>query len=331
MSVLDGALSTDSAAEKIFSILGNDDGPAAEVPMEQLSDEAKASRIAQEPEPGEETPEAKVETNEPAVEAEPQTPPIEPPAFWDAEAKERFKALGPDLQRTIAEKERERESVFGKTQREAAEARKAAEAERQAIQSERQQLATRLTSQIDYLESMDPVLAEGRKTDWAKASQTDPIATQQKWFEWQQREMQVAQLSRERDAARQRIEQDSVRKAEEVLATKLDFWGDSDKRKSFQTELRTHLQGEGYSTDEISGINDPRAVLTARKAMLYDQLMAQQATIASKLKQAPAPKTVLKTQAPSDDKSDKTAAALKRAKSFTRTEDQAALIASLVD
>lgn len=331
MSVSDGVLSTDSAAEKIFSILGEDDGagPAAETPIEQLSDEAKAARIAQEPEQTE-TP-AEEETNETEAEAEPKAPPIEPPAFWDAEAKERFKALGPDLQKVIAEKERERESVFGKTQREAAEARKVAESERTAIQNERQQLAKRLTSQIDHLESMDPVLAEGRKTDWAKASLEDPIAAQQKWFAWQQREMHVAQLSRERDAARQRIEQDAVRKAEEVLATKLDFWGDSEKRKTFQSELRSHLQSEGYAPEEISGISDPRAVLTARKAMLYDQLMAQQTAIADKKKSAPPPKTVLKTQAPSDDKSDKTAAALKRAKSLTRTDDQAALIASLIN
>lgn len=327
------ALTVDGAADKIISLLGDDDGtPAAETPIEQLSDDAKADRIANEPEPEAEvkTPvEGEAEASKEA--AEPESPAIEPPTSWNADAKERFKALPPELQKYVAERESERDRGLSKTQQETAEARKAAEAERQAVQQERQALAQRLTAQIGYAETTDPVLAEGRKTDWARAWRENPTEAGAKWFEYQQREAALKQQVELRENLMQRMEQDAIRKAEADLATKLDFWGDKDKRSAFQSDLRKYLANEGYSNDEIGGVKDSRAVVMARKAMLYDQLMAQQATIADK-KKAPTPaKTVLKSQASNEaSESEKTASVLKRVKGTSRTDEQAAIIAGLL-
>jgi hypothetical protein len=64
--------------------------------------------------------------------------PIAPPSSWKADAKNRFRDLPRDLQKVISDRERERETHFSRTQQETAEARKAALAERAAVQNERQ-------------------------------------------------------------------------------------------------------------------------------------------------------------------------------------------------
>ena len=322
-------LSVDSAVDEVMSLLGSDDAPA-ETPIENLSDEGAAERIGNEPEPEGDKPEGSQNVE---AEAAPQEPPIEPPSVWDADAKERFKSLGPDWQKFIVEQERARESVFGKTQREAAEARKAAEVERTAVQQERQAYSQRLTQIIDVAQTMDPVLAEGAKTDWAKLAQEDPISAFQKKAAYDARLQQLNALAAERDRVSDQIRNEMLRRAEEKLASELkDEWTNPDKRKAFQSDVKQVLQQAGYAENEFANVTDARALLIARKAALYDKLMAQQATIAQAKKTPPAPKTVLKSQAKSDgsDQDQAVAKTLQRVKSSTRMEDQAALIASLL-
>jgi hypothetical protein len=328
------ALTVDGAADHIVSLLGNDDVADAPVtPIEQLSDEAKADRIASEPEPEAEVKapvEGEVEASQEAK-VEPEVPAIEPPVSWNADAKERFKALPPDLQKYVAERESERDRGLSKTQQETAEAKKAAEAERIAVNQERQALHQRLSASIGYAETTDPVIAEGRKTDWPRFIRENPAEGMAKLVEYQQRESALKQQVAMREDLQNRMAQDALRKAEDELATKLDFWKDKDKRSTFQSELRKYLVNEGYSSEEIAAVSDARAIVLGRKAMLYDQLMAQQATIADK-KKAPTPaKTVLKSQASNESsQSEKAASAIKRVHSTSRTEEQAAIIAGLL-
>ncbi len=333
MAVFDGAQSVDSAADKIFSILGGDSEPDAPVPIEQLSDEAKADRIANEaePEPAEVVADEGEATETSETTEEPATQAIEPPNSWDADAKERFKALPRADQEYLAKRESERDRGLSKTQQETAEARKAIEAERQAVQQERQALLERLNSSIGYVETVDPIIAKGRKTDWAQAIRDNPAAMAD-LVEYQLRENGLKHQVQMRQELQSRMEQDAIRKADEDLKSKLDFWGDKDKRAAFQSDLRKYLTDEGYRPEEIAGVSDSRSVITARKAMLYDRMMAEQKTIAAKqVKPVPA-KTVLKSQATNDgDKSDKTAAVLKRVKSTSRLDEQAAIIAGLLN
>lgn len=323
-------LSIDSAADHVLSLLGNDEQPATETPIENLSDEARADRIAEEISEEGAKPNPEVETSE--QEDEPEVPAIDPPVSWNAEAKERFKALPPELQKYWAERESERESGINKTQREAAEARKAAESERTAVQQERQAYSQRLTQLIDTAQTMDPVIAEGRKTDWAKAHAEDPLGAPAKYFAWQQREMQIQQMTQQRDQIAQMQKAEQLKSAEAKLTEVLkEEWTNTDKRKTFQSRVKKVLEDAGYSASEYQDTTDARALLIAHKAALYDELMAQQATIAEKKKQTPAPKTVLRSQSPDTaDKSDKEKQALKRLKSLSRLDDQAALIASLI-
>jgi hypothetical protein len=114
--------------------------------------------------------------------------------------------------------------------------------------------------------------------------------------------------------------------AHDTLTKALDFWADTEKRKAFQTDLREWGKKAGYADAEINAIEDPRALLMARKAMLYDKGEAERSKIAELKKPLPTGK-VLKTQA--TDAADANPKADKLAKIAARTgrlDDQAAAI-----
>src|SRR5581483_1293671 len=117
---------------------------------------------------------------------------------------------------------------------------------------------------------------------------------------------------------------EAMRTAHEHLGRELDFWNDATKRTAFRNDLRKFLGSSGFGDQEVEGLADPRAIMVARKAMLYDQLMAQQAKIAA-AKTPKATARVLKPQA-SDDGASRPEALFKRAARTGRLDDAAAAI-----
>lgn len=281
----------------------------------QKTDEQVAEQVAAE------------DTQDTASEDEAHPAPIEPPISWKADAKDRFKALPPELQSYVLERESERERGLSKTQQDSADARKAAEAEAASYKAERQAYADRLGAIIETVTKASPKLAEWKARDWSKFSKENPLEFPGEWFDYQQTIGSI----RAAEADRTRIEQQDLNdkrlKAHEELTAKLDFWKDTDKRKAFQSDLRTWGKSEGWSDAEINGIEDSRALLMARKAMLYDKGEAEKAKIAALKKPLPTGK-VLKTQSTeSNGSGNQHADALSRKAARTgRTDDQAAAI-----
>lgn len=311
----------DSSVDKALAILDAEEGAgsSAATPEDQILERLDSGDAAPGQGAGETAPDTTVE----AVEAK-ETSPIDPPASWKAEAKERFKALPRETQQDIADRESERERGLTKTQQESADVRKAAEADRAAVQDERKSYASRLNVLIDLANTMDPVLAEGRKTDWAKLHKDDPLNAPAKWFEYQTRQQQVQALETQRNDLLNKVRYENYQKGDKVLREKIpEIWADDGKRKAFQSDFAKYLtQPEhGYSPDEAGSIDDYRAILIGRKAMLYDQLMAQQTKIAA-TKVVPAQGKIVRSQA-NDDSTDtaRSEALAKRARKSGRTDD----------
>jgi len=292
MTETSSALSMDSAADTILSILDGDDHASDDgASSAELDGEQYLSA-------GQESPEPSGDGDATAVEDEADTP-IEPPASWKADAKKRFRDLPRDLQRVIADRERERETHFSRTQQETVEARKASLAERAAVQNERQAYAQGLTQLIDQIQTIDPVIAEGRQTNWASLFQQNPGLAQAKWGQYQQRLQQMNAVVTQRQQIQGRIAEDEARLADARLSSALGFWKDDGQRNAFLSELQNFLVGNGFSPAEMRHVVDARAILVARKAMLYDRLMAQHAG-ALAARRAPAPGRVLRSQASVD-------------------------------
>jgi hypothetical protein len=73
----------------------------------------------------------------------------------------------------------------------------------------------------------------------------------------------------------------------QALVAKLPEWRNSEKASTEQTQIRSSLAGYGFNQAEINSLTDHRMVLVARKAMLYDQLMANKDARVKQARDAP--------------------------------------------
>ena len=124
--------------------------------------------------------------------------------------------------------------------------------------------------------------------------ESDPVSylrQQQAWQGWQgqmQRTQYEGQQLQAQQAQQQRqfTSQHLAQQAELLGKAHADF-ADPVKSATLKSELSSYLQKSGYSGAEVSGVTDHRAVVMARKAMLYDQMTAKQSATADKLVNLP--------------------------------------------
>lgn len=216
--------------------------------------------------------------------AEPETA-IDPPSSWTAEAKEVFAKLPPDLQSYVAERESERERGLNSKLSEAAESRKRHESEIEAAKQERQKYAETLQAVTSFAQAMDPIIAEGDQTDWAKAHEEDPIGTPAKWFAYQQRRELLQRMQHEAQQAREKAQADFKSDQEAKLAQWNPDFADPVKGKAKRDSYVPVLSDAGFSPDEINGFwngFDHRYVKVLELAAEGQRLKAAQKALAQK-------------------------------------------------
>lgn len=260
-------------------LAGNDE------PKEELREQAD-ELLADEPEPAE--PEGDVEEEydapdedqpieEEAEDDDPELPPIEPPASWSADEKEAFQALPYDKQQVIANRERARTAEIRRNQNEIAEKQKALEAERAALEQEREQYLSAIpqpTPPDEALLEEDPMeyLRQQRKYE------NDLNAHKQAQSELAKTHQQKQEQAR--------LQYDTWLKGEqEKLAEILPEYMDEVKGPALKKQVAEYAIKNGYTPDQLSmaGASDVNLLY---KAMQYD--LGKKA--AAKAKVAPVPK-----------------------------------------
>lgn len=124
--------------------------------------------------------------------------------------------------------------------------------------------------------------------------ESDPVSylrQQQAWQSWQgqmQRTHQEAQALQAQQAQQQQhyTSQHLAMQAELLGKASAEF-ADPAKAQSLKTELSAYLRKTGYSAEEVNGVADHRAVVMARKAMLYDEMQAKQSAATQKMVNLP--------------------------------------------
>lgn len=147
---IDEAVANLDAVDKEEERAAPDPVAAADEPNTEAD---PAAEDAIEPETATDGEEAETDDAEEAEEAE--LPAIEPPRFWDAAAKERFRELPRDLQELVLAKETEGNVAVSKKIEEAAIARKAAEGE-----------ASKIAQITGVLDKLLPQALETFKSRW---------------------------------------------------------------------------------------------------------------------------------------------------------------------
>lgn len=163
--------------------------------------------------------------------------------------------------------------------------------ERRAASQERQQLATHARAYAEALATVDPVIAEGDRTDWAKLAETDPVAWAAKRELYNQRKIMQRRAMEDAEAADEAAQAEIVATEHEALVKKLPDWSVPEKRKAIATEIDAYLSTQDYTPEERKALKDHRAILIVRKAIAYDKWTKAQSDAQKKRAAAPPPRT----------------------------------------
>jgi len=285
-SIPAGPMSVDEASSALSKLFGPDEGQAEEVDETQLSsDEDDAASVdesldVQDDESSDETTDEQSEDSDETEEDE------QPQVFT-------VKVDGKEIDVTLDELQKgySRTQDYTRKTQQIAETRKAVEAEAAAIRAEREQYAQLLGALQQQLET-----AGEQPIDWERLYAEDPIEwvrqrelsrdKQEKQAAIQSEQQRLSQLS-----AQQRAEEMKtiLAQQQEELIKAVPEWKDSKKAKAEKALLIEFGQKIGYSEEELKNVFDHRAVVTLRKAALYDQMVSKRKDIKPVVNNGPRP------------------------------------------
>jgi len=211
------------------------------------------------------------------------------------------------------------------------------EGERTAIALDRQRYVERLAGHIPGLQQQ---LAHFKGIDWNRLSAENPalFAQAKPLFDslagqLQQAEaerLQLQQQERQRQLHAVQAHQDHVAEQKQALIAKHPELADPVKGRQETATLARYLVDAGYRQQELSRLVDHRDFILARKAMLYDRLMANKDKVKETLAALP------RVQKPGTARESRSGGAERRTALMTRlarsgrTEDAARLIEDML-
>lgn len=306
--------SLDASVDSVLGKIG-DSIVDEEAPAEAATESAPAS--------GDDAGNAGEAQDQSPADTEATPPAIEPPPGLTHDEVEVFKSLPPEAQKILERRERDRTTELRRGQDEVANAKKATD-------QERQRLAQAADQFIQLASTVDPIIAEGQRTDWAKLAADDPAGYVQRNAAYQQRlgYLQAAMQQSQNFQAQQR--KDSMAREEEALLTKVPEWRDPVKGSAAMDEIRkVAVDAYGFKPEEIASLPDHRMALVLKDALAFRKMQAAQRTA-----QAKQVVTVPKVQKPGSGEStaqDRAKAMMKQVRSASSLEEKADRIAALIE
>jgi len=168
-----------------------------------------------------------------------------------------------------------KQSDYTKKTSELAEQRKAVMLEAQAIQQERNQYAQALGQMKTDSEKQ---LEEYKALDWNTLREQDPMLFMQRRDEQRELEKSIEDSNKEQHQLQLQNQQYHVQKfnhevetGRQKLLTIMPDWDDKVSKS-----VREFGLGQGFSSEELSGITDSRSMAVLRKAMMYDNIQNSQ-------------------------------------------------------
>lgn len=276
------------------------------------------------------------------VEKEPETAPeivaeIEAQAKVETQEEDQIvtvKIDGKDVEVPLSELKSgyQKDKVSTERFMQAAETRKSAEAEIAKAHQERQAYAANLQRMQAQLEG---TLQQQQQVDWERLLASDPVEYLKQQHLAQKRQATLQQVYAEQQrvnalsqAEQQYALQGHLQAQQEALLAKLPEWKDEGKAKADRSAIREYLTNQGYESGDIDSIRDARAVVLARKAMLFDQMMGKAQAAAKRVSTLPS-----KVERPGlgdNPGFDRRSAAYQKLGKSGKVEDAAALFASLI-
>ncbi len=138
---------------------------------------------------------------------------------------------------------------------------------RRAVDAEKNAYAQKLDAVLQTALQIDPVLAEGRQTNWAALAAANPQAYSAKKAAFDQRISQLSHMAQERDQINMTQMQASAEREEQALMTVKPEWADPEVGAAAMAALRDNLVARyGFSRDEVQNIPNHKFALVAEDA-----------------------------------------------------------------
>lgn len=203
-----------------------------------------------------------------------------------------------------------------------------------------EQIANQVQQQYQAkIEAMAQALGQSldsqKDIDWQQLLDSDPVQYLKQRHLFEQRQAAFGEAQAERQRLAEQAQRDNhaqmqtrIQTEQQELLAKLPDWKDEVKAKAEKEQLRTFLESNGYKADEIGQVVDHRAIILARKAMLFDQIIAQQKETNKKVEKLP-PK-VERPGVSGGNEIDGRSSAMQKLSRSGKVEDAAAVFASLL-
>lgn len=228
-----------------------------------------------------------------ADEPEPETA-VEAPHYWSADKKAAFAALPADLQQTLKDEWLSGERITSQKLEEAATARKAAEAETNALKA----LSERIQSAAERAEGAFADRWAGMtQVEWVKLAQEDPTRYTQLKAQFDAERDAVQQSQAARDAARQIEHTQWLAEQESRLKTLAPELSDPVKGAANRGAVAEYLKSQGVAEQDLPNVG-ALEVSIAWKAMQYDKGRAALSSSKPPAERAPVRPAASPSQAP---------------------------------
>lgn len=182
----------------------------------------------------------------------------------------------------------QRERTFHKRMNEISQKSKAIEAESAETKRLRDQYAEGLQQLEQALKVPEPNWEELRRT-----KTNEEFASIHAEYQIQQNNLAKVQQQQQAIKAQQQAEvqaqyQNHLKAEFDTMLDKIPAWRDEKVREAERSKVISYAKSHmGYTDEEIAQASDHRAIVTLRKAMLYDELMGGKTQAKKKVKTAP--------------------------------------------
>lgn len=188
-----------------------------------------------------------------------ETPPLDPPRSWSKDDHERWSKLDRDTQQYLLDRDGRDSAAVRKAQNEAADIRKAAEAERTQAEQARQKYEAQVAEMLQALQQQGDFADIKTDADVQKLATEDPF----RFVQWQARQQQINGLQQK---ARE-LQEQRMNEARDAFVK----WAE-DQDKAFLAEAKEFAdpdKGEAARKDIAAYLTEVRGIPQDRLQRLY--------------------------------------------------------------
>lgn len=179
-----------------------------------------------------------------------------------------------------------------------------------------QQMSNEMITIMGRIDAIDREMAE---VNWAELEEIDPAAAVLKRQKFMQSRTEAENTGRQIHQYQENQRQQTLQQASIKMLELIPTWSDGTARKNDQDIISSHMQGVGFSTDEIASIDDPRVMVMLKELI---DLRAEKTAATNAVKRVRQAPRAIKGRGAAVQKQDVTEKLVNKARSTGKKGDE---------